>query len=271
MRPGIALRTLASYLALAVAIASLAWLDRRLEAVPSVRLEAWDEGSHPLVVLDAGHGGHDGGAVAGGEIEKNLALTLTLQVRDHLRAAGVRVKLTRDKDVFLPLEERAAVAEREGAAAFVSLHLNTSASPEVGGIETYFSEKKPLKAGRTLQMKWGLASPVVTDRRGRWLADCIQKEACLATKAADRGIKERSYVVVSQSTVPAALVECGFLTHAPEARNLKEAAYQKTLTQAVATGILRFLKARARFPEQGLVAEQRPAAAEQAETQGAEP
>jgi len=234
-----------------------------------VRLAPWDVNGTPLVVLDAGHGGHDGGAVAGGTLEKKLTLELTLKLRDELIAHGLRVKMTRDRDVFLPLEERAAIADRCGADAFVSLHLNTSANAEVSGIETYFTEKKSLAAQRALQAKLSLSGGSVKDERGRWLAESLQRHACLATKAGDRGIKERSYAVISQTQVPAALIECGFLTHEKEAARLKKTDYQKQLIQGITTGITQFLKARQTRPEHGIHLLAGPPTSPQEETESA--
>ncbi len=239
------LRSLASWVLLVGAVVCLSWLSRRLESLPDVALPLWDGRLPPLVVLDAGHGGHDGGAVAGGVIEKHLALDFTLQLRARLLADGIRVRLTRDSDVFLPLEERAAKADELGADALVSLHLNTSPSPEVSGVETYFSERKPLSAQRQLQARLDLtAAELAPDPRGRRLAESLQRQVCAATQAADRGARDRNYVVVSQSLCPAALVECGFLTHADEAARLQTLAYQQKLIDGLARGVREFLQAR---------------------------
>lgn len=212
----------------------------------------WDLTETPLVIVDAGHGGHDGGAVAGGTIEKNLALDLSLLLREQLTAQGLRVKMTRDTDVFLPLEERAALADQMEAAVFVSLHLNTSAAPAVSGIETYYTEQKALSTQRALQAQFSLAAGSVQDQRGRWLAESLQRHTCEATQAADRGIKQRNYAVISQTQVPAALIECGFLTNDTEAARLKKAAYQKQLAEGIARGISGFLKAQQGQPHRGI-------------------
>ena len=133
-------------MALAGALTALGWLALRLEALPSVQIRPWELESAPLVIVDAGHGGQDGGAVAGGLIEKDLSLTLARQVRDHLEKAGVRVRMTRDKDRFLELEERCQIAAEAKADAFVSVHLNTNPAAEIHGIETYFATTQSLMA-----------------------------------------------------------------------------------------------------------------------------
>src|SRR5207249_2128604 len=92
-----------------------------------------------IVVLDAGHGGEDGGTSGHGIQEKDLAFDLARRVERRLVAHGVQVRMTRDADTFVELGERSALARRVGACVFVSLHLNASSAPEVMGIETYFS------------------------------------------------------------------------------------------------------------------------------------
>ena len=237
-----------------------------METLPSVNLGPWDLEKIPLVVVDAGHGGHDGGAVAGGTLEKKLALALALRLRDELIALGLRVKMTRDSDVFLPLEERAALADEWQADAFISVHLNTSASPEVHGIETYYNERKSLAAQRALQAKWSLPNGPVQDLRGRKLAESLQRHACRVTEAVDRGIKQRNYAVVSQTQVPAALIECGFLTHEAEAASLKNPDYQKKLTLAIAQGMAEFLKIQGGHPQHGVLLDSREPAEDAPET-----
>jgi N-acetylmuramoyl-L-alanine amidase len=230
----------------------MSWLSSELEAVPAVRLEAWETGKVPLVILDAGHGGHDGGAVAGGTLEKKLALELALQLRERLIGHGVRVRMTRSEDVFLPLEKRAEIANASDAAVFVSLHLNTSSSNSVSGIETYYTERKTLSAQRALQAKWALESAAVRDQRGRWLAQSLQSLACQETGAINRGIKERNYAVVGQALMPAVLIECGFLTNAAEAERLQTQVYQDKLIGGIAQGVMMFLKAHPQDSIRGL-------------------
>jgi N-acetylmuramoyl-L-alanine amidase len=233
--PALILRSLASYGALGLAMAALGWLALRLEAIPAVQIQPWELESAPLVIVDAGHGGHDGGAVANGLIEKNLSLTLARQVRDHLEEAGVRVRMTREKDRFLELEERCQIAAEADADAFVSVHLNTSPAPEVQGLETYYAATQSL-----------LARPAKSKGKsmGETLAQIIQRRASEATKAEDRGIKDSQLIVVMRTPCPAALVECGFLTHSGEARRLSREEYQAKLTKGIADGVVEFLKGR---------------------------
>lgn len=237
------LRSFASYLALASAFTALAWLAYQLENVPLTQISTWGRAKPPLVVVDAGHGAHDGGAVANGVIEKELSLILAKQVRSHLEKAGVQVRMTREKDRFLELEERCQVAAETGADAFVSIHLNTSPSTEVHGLETYYAAKSLMnRATRSNR-------PEAPTPTGQDLATIIQRCAIAATQAEDRGIKDSQLIVVMRSPCPAALVECGFLTHPEEARRLTDAAYQKKLTSGISEGMIEFLRTWKVFPD----------------------
>lgn len=208
----------------------------------------------PLVVVDAGHGGGDGGAVWNGIIEKNLALTLALKLKAQLEKLGVDVQMTRSKDVFVSLEGRAAIANRAQADVFVSVHLN-SVGNEVGvrGIETYFCTNKSLSALRGMQVAYGLKTTVgLRDRRGEKLAAVVQRLACQSTGAPNRGTKERSYTVVHGALCPAVLVECGFISNPKEAALLKTRSYQEKLTAGIARGISSYLHGQELDPQRGL-------------------
>ncbi len=208
----------------------------------------------PLVMVDAGHGGGDGGAVYHGIIEKNLALVLAQKLRTELQNQGIDVRMTRSKDEFISLEGRAAMAEKARADAFVSLHLN-SAGDEAGvhGLETFYSSSKSLSAARLLQAAFKL--PTITglrDRRGERLASLVQRHACQASGAASRGIKERAYTVVHGASCPSVLVECGFISNPKEAARLKTADYQNKLAAGIARAIVTFLQAQELDPARGI-------------------
>ncbi|HYF35860.1 MAG TPA: N-acetylmuramoyl-L-alanine amidase [Prosthecobacter sp.] len=234
------LREIASFGALAAAFGALAWLAMRLDTLPALQLTPWAtaDATAPLIVVDAGHGGHDGGAVANGVVEKHLALALAHRLRHHLESQGLRVKMTRLTDDFLSLEDRSRLANQLGATAFVSLHLNTSVTaPEVTGLETYYSRRKSLSLRQDL-----------LDDEGPRLARCIQRHACRLGRAEDRGIREKPYAVVSNTECPAVLVECGFLTNAAEAARLSRAEDQDCLTAGIAFGVAEFIKIRGAKP-----------------------
>lgn len=225
-------QTLAASAALVGSVMSLVWLERHAASIPLPALPRWDE-TAPLIIVDAGHGGHDGGAVANDVVEKNLALDLARRLKRELEAAGLRVRMTRDTDVFLSLEERAALTGRLKASAFVSVHLNTDGEGSAAeGIETYFADSKPLSARQN-------SAP----RTSADFAEQVQRMVCASTKAQNRGTKARGYAVISQASCPAVLVECGFITNAEEAARLKRADYGDKVATGIAQGVAVFLQA----------------------------
>lgn len=252
-------RTVLAYGALAAGVYSL-WLifDRLSTADPqAIGWEPrWTEGTaQPLVVIDAGHGGHDRGATAHDVIEKETALDIARRVRAKLEAAGMKVRMTREADQFIALEERAQFANDLRAAAFVSLHLNTSVGDDAGahGIETYFTSDKSLGTIGLIRARAGIPQNVgVRDQRGKKLADVIQRIVCKRTGAENRGIKERNYTVIHCTACPSVLVECGFMTDAAEAARLKRADYRERLALGVADGVRAFLCAQSLKPDRGL-------------------
>lgn len=214
---------------------SLIWLEQHQRALPSPTSPRWH--TDPLVIIDAGHGGHDGGAVANDIIEKEMALDLAKRVQRDLAASGVRVVMTRSADVFLPLEERAAFAAKHGAAAFISVHLNTDGEGgSAEGIETYFAAQKPLSS-RQMETASKAEAP-----QGEELAAIVQRAVCMKTKAENRGTKARSYAVVSQAACPAVLVECGFITSTAESARLKRESYRDQVAGGIAQGVALFLQ-----------------------------
>jgi N-acetylmuramoyl-L-alanine amidase len=227
----LSLQTVVAFLALGGSAFSLVWLQRQQASTPLPYQGIWDEKA-PLVVVDAGHGGHDGGAVGHGVIEKNLSLDIAKRLKKELEAAGLRVLLTRTGDTFLTLDERAALAGTHQAAAFVSVHLNTDGSgSEAEGIETYFADSQPLSARQR-----GPAGESAE------FASLVQRLVCGATHAENRGTKARDYAVVARAACPAVLVECGFITSASESARLKQASYRDQLASGMARGVVLFLQ-----------------------------
>lgn len=208
----------------------------------------------PWVIVDAGHGGGDGGSVHNGIIEKTLALDIAKRVETHLKKAGLRVKMTRDKDVYVDLEERSEIANKTGAAAFVSVHLNANLTSSVNGLEVYFSPQKTLRAKRLLQAALKLDHiQGLQDGRSERLATAIQKYACELSGARNRGIREKGYTVVIGSAMPAVLVECGFISNPAEAKKIKLSSYREKLGQGIAKGITTYLQAQAADPMRDIV------------------
>lgn len=169
------------------------------------------------VVIDAGHGGSDPGTNGGGQIEKELTLTVSQQVRDLLEEKGYEVIMARDDDTYVGLVDRAALTTQYDAPLFVSIHCNAAENaPAASGIETY-------------------AAP--DDAGDLELAGYLQKRLIAATSAKDRGVKTSRLVVLTHNVVPASLVEIGFMTNTEECAKLGDASYQQTLAAAITAGI----------------------------------
>ena len=215
------------------------------------------------VVIDAGHGGDDPGALAlCGTQEKDVALQIAIRLRDALlaRDPSLVVVMTRDEDVFLPLSERARIANSAGADVFLSIHLNGSTNPEAQGVETYFLSPDGVVPGQTVpgfeqEGPTTLASPVdvagatrasvIEDLRRRGalaeaagLAEEIQRRLLIATGARDREVRQARFRVLRGLRMPGVLVEAGFMTHAGEGRRLQEDAYQGAIVMALVEALV---------------------------------
>lgn len=210
-----------------------------------------------LVVVDAGHGGIDGGTQGQGTLEKQCALEIARRVDHHLRAQGIRTVMTRGNDTFVELEERSAIANRNKASLFVSVHLNADAtSTETAGVETYFSSRKRL--GDLVKLRDRFDVPPgqrFKDGRSERLAQIVQRAICQATGANDRRARDSNYLVVTQAECPAVLVECGYLTNEAEAKLLATEGYQERIATAISGCVKNFLLATSVNPRRGLVFE----------------
>ncbi len=206
------------------------------------------------VIIDPGHGGEDSGAVAQGVVEKSLNLDVGLRVAQLLRMHGVEVRLTREDDHFVPLEDRVRLANALPGAVFVSIHFNDAsgngkAVGRASGIETYYCERKltPDSGWAWASLFGGKGSALGAQnqaiRDGQTLADCIQGSLIAGTAATDRGIKERSLYVTHRVLGPAVLVEGGFVSNPTEAHRLGDAAYRQKIAESLAGGIMKYLNA----------------------------
>jgi N-acetylmuramoyl-L-alanine amidase len=206
------------------------------------------------VVLDPGHGGSNAGASGNGLREKTLTFTLSNQVADRLKAKGIEVQLTRTGDVTRTLRQRVDVATRANADVFVSIHANASPTRTQRGFETFVLTPRGLDIdGRALRSDVKTPRPgvdadvalVLDDvERGavQWeaadLAARIQKN--LREKRgsiSDRGVRQDSHHVLLGATMPAVLVEVGFVDHVVEGKELGQPHIQAQLADAIAEAI----------------------------------
>ena len=174
-----------------------------------------DSGSSTTVVIDAGHGGYDRGGIPGQRVaEKEVALDVAQRLKKTLAASGYRVVMTRDSDVFVPLGTRVAIANSYSNAIFVSVHFNSAKRSGAGGIETYFYSRESLP-----------------------LASAIHYYVAGGAPSSNRNVRRRGYFVLRKTTVPAVLVECGFLTNPTEAALAQTASYRQKLAEEIAAGV----------------------------------
>ncbi|MGL5257152.1 MAG: N-acetylmuramoyl-L-alanine amidase family protein [Proteocatella sp.] len=177
--------------------------------------------SNPKIVIDAGHGGNDPGAVVKsvGVNEKTLNLQVANILRDKLTAAGYEVVMNRDTDYFVPLKDRYTNANELDSDLFVSIHHNSAANAAINGIETLHH----------------------SSRDNKEIAVYIQDELIKNTGAGNRGTKVRTDLAVLNGTkMPAVLVELGFMTNASELSKLRDSNYQNTLADSILVGINRY-------------------------------
>lgn len=171
------------------------------------------------VVIDAGHGGHDSGAANGTRLEKNDNLRMALAVGNILRNCGIRVIQTRDRDVFVPLGERANISNRNNADLFVSVHRNSFTSPQANGVEN-----------------WVFTNPSAAAVRA---ATLVLNNVVAAGVQSNRGVKRGNFQVLRETRAPAMLMEYGFISNAEDNR-LFDTRFNQ-YAQATANGVLQFL------------------------------
>ena len=168
-----------------------------------------------VVVIDAGHGGHDRGGIPGQRVpEKVMALDVAQRVRSILSSNGYRTVMTRDRDVFVPLGTRVAIANSYRNSIFVCIHFNSATRRGANGIETYFYSSQSLP-----------------------LASAIHYYVSRAAPSSNRGVRRRGYYVLRRTAVPAVLVECGFLTNPTEAQYAQSTSYRQMLAEQIARGV----------------------------------
>ena len=174
-----------------------------------------------LIVVDPGHGGFDNGASFQGRLEKNDNLRLGLAVRDALQALGMRVLMTRSDDTFIPLRERAAMANDADADLFVSLHRNsyTEQTPSTKGVENFIY----------------LTAPEATARRA---ARLVLDNVVNVGVQADRGVNRGNYYVLRRTNMPAMLLEMGFIINEEDNRLFDENLYE--YAAAIARGVQQY-------------------------------
>lgn len=193
------------------------------------------------VVIDPGHGGHDRGAASRYGFEKDFALDVSLRVRALLEANRYKVVMTRSSDIFVPLEERAAIANRIEDAIFVSIHFNSSNTNALArGFEIFSIAPRgaPVTNDGTFSERDLREEPGnVVDLPSTALAGTIYNALLGHIPNVDRGLKHARFAVLRRCTVPAVLVECGFVSNGPESALIGSTAWRKKLAEAIVDGV----------------------------------
>lgn len=182
-----------------------------------------------LVVLDPGHGGDDYGTNSSSNpkyLEKNLNMSTALLVKNFLQQFGYTVSLTRYDDRFIALDDRALFANDQNSRIFVSIHYNSAPSKEAEGIEVFYYRSEADKP---------------RSAKSKLLAKSILDKTIKNTGAKSRGIKYGNFAVIRKTSMPAVLIEGGFLTNDGEMEKIKDGSYLKSLSLGIAQGIQDYL------------------------------
>lgn len=173
-----------------------------------------------VVVVDAGHGGPDPGAIGiGGLQEKELVLDISRRLQARLEQSGVQVVMTRNADIDLDLQPRVDIAQRANATVFVSIHANSInlSRQDISGLETYYYQS------------------------GLELARSIHRSVIQGTGIQDRGVRSARFYVLRRTTMPSVLVEVGFVTGRDDAAKLRTSSYRQQMAESIARGVLQYL------------------------------
>jgi N-acetylmuramoyl-L-alanine amidase len=244
--------------------------DSPATKVPLKEIVIWGEGGYkrgpqPIrtIVVDPGHGGKDPGAVGPrGLTEKEVNLDIAKRLRRRLRAAGVQVVLTRERDVFVSLEERTAIANINNADLFISIHANASRYRGAKGVETYFLNatddeqilKVAAKENNIPTSQMSLLRKILLDleatgnaERSIPLADSVQTVMVRSLsrrnqKVNNLGSKPGPFYVLIGAKMPAVLIETSFISNPTEESKLRTGTYRQRIADAIFKGIQQYAK-----------------------------
>jgi N-acetylmuramoyl-L-alanine amidase len=233
------------------------------------RVKTYNPHKYELIVIDAGHGGHDTGAIGGGKREKDLVLQVAKRLEKELKKRGHPVYMTRKKDRFLKLPQRTKIADRKKAVVFVSIHANSvpkSKRNRIHGVETFFlqntrdaksqriaaRENKSVLKGtnqlsRNVIVDSVLSGPKIV--QSNKLAIDVQRRIITNVRTKykgvrDGGVRHAPFWVLVGASRPSILVEVGYISHPRERKRLFSSKYQKLIAKGIAEGIDNYLNNR---------------------------
>ena len=213
------------------------------------------------IVIDPGHGGHDPGAMGNGVSEAELVLDVALRLEKMLqRQPGTEVVLTRRTDDFVPLQARTAIANKESADLFLSIHANASEDASARGIETYFlnfannlsaasvAARENAASGQAMAALPDFVKAIALNNKldeSRDFATYVQKSMMEKVRvtnktAKDLGVKQAPFLVLIGAAMPSVLTEISFVTNSQEAKLLKSSAYRQRIADALYTAIRKY-------------------------------
>ena len=213
------------------------------------------------IVIDPGHGGHDPGAMGKDVGEAELVLDVSLRLEKLLqKIPGIDVVLTRRTDEFVPLQERTAIANREGADLFLSIHANASESPFARGVETYFlnfannlgaaavAARENAASGQAMAALPDLVKMIALNNKldeSRDLATIVQRAMIERLRGVnkslkDLGVKQAPFSVLIGAAMPSVLAEVSFVTNTQDAKQLRSSLYRQRIAEALANAVRKY-------------------------------
>ena len=215
------------------------------------------------MIIDAGHGGKDPGAISRtGLKEKNIVLDIAQRLKKGLEEKGMKVIMTRDRDEFIPLEERAQIANKSKADLFISIHANSSRAKSVHGIEVYYlrnldnvtrrdvqlgTNYKEMFSHFTMRQNEPTLERILLDMmyahkqsESKKLARYLTKNTADTVNSMDRGSKSSAFFVLKNTLIPAVLAEVGFLSNKSEENLLATAGYRQEIADGLAKSIIAY-------------------------------
>ncbi|MEP6821084.1 MAG: N-acetylmuramoyl-L-alanine amidase [Chthoniobacterales bacterium] len=194
------------------------------------------------VVIDAGHGGNDSGALRADVMEKDLTLDVAQRLDQILRGRGLATTLTRSGDETVSLAKRAELANQEDDCVFVSIHFDEGARASATGVQTFYAARKkpPTRLAPSWLPSLQKASTGPDNLESQSLAGFVQEALVTRTQAFDRGTRSEQFYVVVNVRHPAVLVEGGFISNDADLARLKSEKYRQSLAGAIGDGVLRY-------------------------------